>query len=168
MGLLQVAQRLIRHRRLLQRVHLSRGQNALRQLTEDFCRAPTLPVQVRRVGYLFSFIFSEGGKKAFAVRLPEWISLMEGDPELSAEFQKSWVLLLSELNSVPLFAEAGLPAHPGLLPEILRRLSSRVLPTARANSDAGLLFTSIFSSPQAVERFSNLDPDIHHRFVKLL
>src|SRR5271168_357928 len=168
MGLLQIAQRLLRHRRLLQRVHLSRGENELRQMTEDFCRASTLAARVRRAGYLFSFIFSEGGEKAFAERLPRWISLMEGDPELNSEFQKSWILLLSELNSVPLFAEAGLPAHPGLLPEILRRLSSRVLPTARANSDAGLLFTSIFSSPHAVERFRNPDPDTFLRFVKLL
>src|SRR5271156_1642936 len=160
MGLLQIAQRLLRHRRLLQRVHLSRGENELRKMTEDFCRASTLAAQVRRAGYLFSFIFSEGGEKAFAERLPRWISLMEGDPELSAEFQKSWILLLSELNSVPLFAEAGLPAHPGLLPEILRRLSSRVLPTAREASDAGLLFAGIFSSSRAVERFTNLEPEL--------
>jgi site-specific recombinase len=93
---------------------------------------------------------------------------MEEDAALNDEFRQSWILLLSELNSVPLFAEAGLPAHPGLLPEILRRVSSRVLPTARADSDAGLLFTSIFSSSQAVERFTTLEPDLSLRFVKLL
>ncbi len=137
-------------------------------MTQEFCQAITLAARMRRVGHLFAFIFSDGGNRAFALRFPRWLDLMEQDTELGEEFRMAWVLLLSELNSVPLFADAGLPGHPGLLPEIFRRLSSRILPTARADSDAGLLFTNIFSSPQAVKRFTALEPALFQRFVTLL
>ncbi len=168
MGFLRSARRLFRHRRLVHGIHFSRSEDELRQLTQEFCNSATLSSRIRRAGHLFSSIFSEGNDRAFSVRLPRWVALMEGDAALNDEFRQSWVLLLSELNSVPLFAEAGLPAHPGLLPEIFRRLSSRILPTARAESDAGLLFTNIFSSQRAVERFTTVEPDLFLRFVKLL
>ena len=168
MGILRSARRLFRHRRLMQGVHSSRSQDELRYLTQEFCNSATLNSRMRRAGHLFSFIFSDSRDRAFSVRLLRWIALMEEDAALNEEFRHSWVQLLSELNSVPLFAEAGLPAHPGLLPEMARRLSSRVLPTARADSDAGLLFTSIFSSSRSVERFTNLEPELFLRFVRLL
>jgi site-specific recombinase len=152
----------------MQGTRSSRSQDELHYLTREFCNSATLNSRMRRAGHLFSFIFSDSRDRAFSVRLLRWIALMEEDAALNDEFRHSWIQLLSELNSVPLFAEAGLPAHPGLLPEILRRLSSRVLPTARADSDAGLLFTSIFSSSRAVERFTNLEPELFLRFVKLL
>ncbi len=168
MAFLRIARRLLHHRRLVRRMHFTRSQDELRQLTREFCNAGTLAARTRRASHLFAFIWSEGGDRAFSVRLLRWIGLLEADLVLQDGFRRSWVLLLSELNSVPLFADAGLPAHPGLLPEIFRRLFLRLLPTAREESDAGLLFTGIFSSPQAVRRFSTTQPLIFERLVKLL
>lgn len=168
MGFLASAGRLIRHRRLLRKLGSSRTHEELRQLTAEFCDAGTLSARTRRAGHLFAFVWSEGGDRDSEARLQRWIELMEADPALNERFRKSWTRLLGELNSVPLFADAGLPAHPGLLPEILRRLFSRILPTAREDSDAGLLFTSIFSSPRAVARFGAIEPEIFERLIKLL
>ena len=168
MAFLQFARDLVRHRRLFRRLHVGHGQEELRQLTVEFCDAGAVAARLRRAGHLFAFIWSEGGDKVSEVRLQHWLGLMEEDVAISDRFRKSWLLLLSELNSVPLFADAGLPAHPGLLPEILRRVTSRILPTAREDSDAGLLFTSIFSSTQVVARFSSVPDETYLRFMRLL
>jgi site-specific recombinase len=85
-----------------------------------------------------------------------WLQLLEADPALGQRFRDSWLQFLREIDAVPLFADAGLPAHPGLVAEVFRRLFARLLPSARADADAGLLFIGIFSSPQAVERFGAL------------
>ena len=149
-------------------MHFGHGSDELRQLTVEFCDAGALAARLRRAGHLFAFIWSEGNDRESDVRLTSWLNMMEADAALSERFRKSWVLLLSELNSTPLFADAGLPAHAGLFPEIARRLSSRVLPTVREASDAGLLFASIFSSPQSVARFSVLPEETFQRLVTLL
>ncbi len=168
MAFLQTARNLLRHRRLVGEMHFGHGSDELRQLTVEFCDAGALAARLRRVGHLFAFVWSEGDDRDSDVRLTSWLNMMEADAALSERFRKSWVLLLSELNSAPLFADAGLPAHAGLFPEIARRVSSRVLPTAREASDAGLLFTSIFSSPQAVARFSTMPEETFQRLVALL
>jgi site-specific recombinase len=168
MAFLQTARNLLRHRRLVGEMHFGHGSDELRQLTVEFCDAGALAARLRRAGHLFSFVWSEGDDRDSNVRLASWLNMMEADAALSERFRKSWVLLLSELNSTPLFADAGLPAHAGLFPEIARRLSSRVLPTVREASDAGLLFTSIFSSPQSVARFSAMPEETFQRLVRLL
>lgn len=168
MAFLGITRRLIRRRRLLQRIRFTRAVDELRLLTQEFCNATTLAARTRRAGHLFSFLWSEPNDAAFSVRLLRWIGLMEQNPLLHAEFQKSWILMLTGLNAVPLFADAGLPANHGLFSELLRRLFARVLPSARAESDAGLLFTTVFTTPRAVERFASLDPAIYARLEKIL
>jgi len=168
MAFLKLVRRLFHHRRWTLQ---SRGvgvEEELRQLTQSFCEAGTLAVSTRRAGYLFSFIWAERDDRAFTVELLKWISMMEQNPALRADFEMSWAVMLSGLDSVPLFADAGLPAHHGLFSELLRRLFARVLPSAREESDAGLLFTSVFTSSRAVDRFEALDPAIYERLVKLL
>jgi site-specific recombinase len=168
MGFLHFARNLARHGRLARDMHFGHGSDELRQLTVEFCDAGALAARLRRAGHLFAFIWSEGDDRDSAIRLMSWLDMMEADAALSERFRKSWILLLSELNSVPLFADAGLPAHPGLAPEIVRRLSSRVLPTAREVSDAGLLFTSIFSSTRSVARFSAMPEETFRRLARQL
>jgi site-specific recombinase len=144
------------------------GAEKLRQLTVEFCDAGALAARLRRAGHLFAHIWSEGGDRPSGLRLTGWLRMMEQDAPLRERFRKSWALLLGELNGVPLLADAGLPARHGLLPEIGRRLLSRVLPTAREATDAGILFTSIFSSTQAVARFVSMPEKTFERLAALL
>ena len=167
MGVLQVLRRLIRRRRLEPHTH-GGADEELRELTQQFCNATTLGSRTRRAGHLFSAIMSERDDRAFTVQLLRWVGLMEQNPGLRAEFEKAWALLLGGLDSVPLFADAGLPAHHGLFSELARRVFVRVLPSAREESDAGLLFATVFSSSRAVDRFAALEPAVYERLVKLL
>jgi site-specific recombinase len=168
MAFLQIARRFLRRRRLARRNAFTRSRDELRRLTESFCDSANAHSRIRRASRLFSFLWSEAGDGNFSPRLLHWVGLLEGDAALRESFQKSWLLMLGELDSVPLFADAGLPAHHGLYSEIVRRIFARLLPSARADSDAGLLFTSIFSTHRAVERFSSQPPAVYERFVNLL
>jgi site-specific recombinase len=168
MALLRFARRLIRYRRLERRARMTRAWDELRRRTQSFCDATSLPARSQRFARLFAFIWSEREDSAFLAQLLRWIQLMDSNPALKAEFQRSWAEMLVELNAVPLFAEAGLPANFGLFAEVRRRLISRILPSARESSDAGLLFTNIFSSEKAVDRFIGLDPALYERLAELL
>jgi len=168
MAFLQIARRLIRRRRLMRRMKATRAVDELRHLTQEFCDANAPAARTRRAAHLFSFLWSERDEEEFTVRLLRWIGIMEQNPALNQKFQKSWTVMLGELDSVPLFAEAGLPAQHGLFSELLRRLFARVLPSARQESDAGLLFTAVFSTPRAVDRFASLDPATYERLVNIL
>jgi site-specific recombinase len=168
MDFLQIARRLLRRRRLARRNAYARSQDELRSLTRSFCDAANTHSRVARASRLFAFLWSEAGDADFSARPLRWIGLMESDAGLREEFQRSWLTMLGELDSVPLFADAGLPAHHGLYSEIVRRLFSRMLPSARATTDAGLLFTGIFSTSLAVERFRSQPTQVFDRLVKVL
>src|SRR6202012_2438691 len=88
--------------------------------------------------------------------------------QLRERFRESWLALLREVDAVPLFADAGLPAHPGLFAEVGRRIFLLLLPTARADSDAGWLSISIFATRHAVERFGALSAANFERLATLL
>jgi site-specific recombinase len=146
----------------------ARATDQLRALTMSFCEAATLEARSRRAGRLFAFLLSKSGEQDSSPRLANWLQLMEQDRPLGTRFQEAWLQLLREVHAVPLFADAGLPAHPGLFAEVGRRIFSLLLPTARADSDAGWLFISIFSSRHAVERFSALPAAEFARLAGLL
>jgi site-specific recombinase len=140
----------------------------LRRLTEAFCGAGTLASRSRRAGRLFAFIMTKVGDQDVSPRLARWLQLMTLDPVLAQRFREAWLQLLQELHAVPLFADAGLPAQPGLFAEVGRRIFSRLMPSARADADAGLLFISIFSSRRAVERFDALSSEDFGQMAQLL
>jgi len=116
--------------------------DTLRSRTEAFCDATTLSLRTRRIAALFSFIWTKPTDRAFIISLLRWVRLLEQNKQLRARFDASWQAMLAELDSVPLFADAGLPTHSGLITESLRRLSQRMLPSAREDSDTARLFTA--------------------------
>ena len=89
--------------------------------------------------------------------------MLEQEPSLRARFQKAWQSTVASLDSVGLFAEAGLPAQHGLLAETIRRVFRRFLPMAREEADTGRLFASVFASPRAVQRFLDMDGELFTR-----
>jgi site-specific recombinase len=125
-------------------------------------------MRARRAAALFGYIWSRPTDRGFATSLLRWIRLLEQDKRLRARFDLSWRIMLAELDSVPLFADAGLPARYALLPEAFHRLFQRLLPTAREESDTSRLFTAVFSTPRAVERFVTLDDATFGRLAHIL
>jgi site-specific recombinase len=140
----------------------------LREHTEAFSDATTLSARTRRAAGLFAYIWNRPTDRAFITSLLRWVRLLEQDKPLRARFDTSWRLMLAELNSIPLFADAGLPTHYALLPEAFRRIFQRLLPSAREESDTARLFTAVFSSPKTVVRFLSLDNATFARFARIL
>lgn len=140
----------------------------MRERTQAFCDATSAGMRTRRIVALFAYIWNRPADRAFITSLLRWIRLLEHDKKLRHHFDTAWCELLAGLDSVPLFADAGLPASPALLHEAFRRLFQRLLPTAREESDTARLFTAIFSSGRTVERFVQLNDVVFARLVRIL
>lgn len=157
-----------RWRRVKQRPAFTLAEETLRGRVEAFASATTLSAQTHRFGVLLAYIWTKPGDRAFIVSLLRFIRLLELDKDLRVRFDAAWQSMLTGLDSVSLFADAGLPTHNGLWRESFRRIFQRLLPSAREDSDTAKLFTAIFSSPKAVERFVNLKDPIFNRLVRIL
>ncbi|GGH02848.1 site-specific recombinase [Silvibacterium dinghuense] len=140
----------------------------MRQLTEAFCGAATLPAQTRRAIALFSSLWTLPTERAFTAGLLRWIRMLEQDRDLRSRFRASWQSMAAHLDSVPFFADAGIPVEHALWHEATRRIFQRLLPSAREHVDTARLFTAVLSSQQAVDRFREIDGFIFTRLARLL
>jgi site-specific recombinase len=146
----------------------TRPESELRKRTEAFCAASGLAAQTRRAVVLFASLWTLPTERVFSAGLIRWIRMLEHDAALRQRFRESWVEMLSQLDSVSFFADAGIPAQHALWNETTRRVFQRLLPSARENIDTARLFTAIFSSPQAVERLRSIDGFIFTRLGRLV
>ncbi len=167
MGIARSLRLLTRRRRLRSASTAARVQDELYLLTRSFCSADTLPLQTRRASQLFSSIWNVSSHRAFIVRLLRWIRLLEQDHELREYFQQNWDRMASQLDSLSLLADAGLPGHHALPAEIMRRIFQRLLPSAREETDTGRLFAEVFSSLTAVERFAGQQDFVFERLTRI-
>ncbi|WP_158752382.1 hypothetical protein [Acidobacterium sp. S8] len=168
MSFVRSMRRLWRRRRWRKRSVFATQDVGLRERTQAFCDASTRGMRTRRAVALFAYIWNRPTDRGFITSLLRWIRLLEYDQPLRTAFNDSWLALLSGLDSVPLFADAGLPSSTALLHEAFRRLFQRLLPTAREESDTARLFTAIFSSSRSVERFVHLDASVFARVARIL
>ena len=76
--------------------------------------------------------------------------------------------MVAGMESVTLFAEAGLPGHHALPAELIGRVFQRLLPSARDEADAGRLFAEVFPSRTAVERFVGQQRFVFERLIRIL
>ncbi|HET6219407.1 MAG TPA: hypothetical protein VFE27_20460 [Acidobacteriaceae bacterium] len=135
----------------------SRTEAALRAQTEAFCAATSLAGQTDRLIELFSEIWQQRSERAYQSRLVCWLGLLEQDAALRSRFQQGWKSTLSQLDSVSLLAEAGIPAQHALFREITSRLFQRWLPPPREKDDTARLFAAVFDSSRATQRFLDMD-----------
>ncbi|HYK36060.1 hypothetical protein [Alloacidobacterium sp.] len=168
MSFLRSARRLWRRRRWQKRAIFTKAEIGLREYTEAFADATTLNARTRRAAVLFGYIWTRPSDRGLITSLLRWIRLLEQDKKLRARFDASWLAMLAELDSVSLFADAGLPTHNALLPEAFRRLFQRLLPSAREESDTARLFTAVFATPKAVARFLGLSNATFARLVRIV
>jgi site-specific recombinase len=137
----------------------------LRGQTEAFCAATSLVSQTRCLIELFSGIWCRPSDRVFQSRLICWVGMLEQDPDLQSRFQQGCKLTLGSLDSVALFAEAGIPAQHALFREITSRLFQRWLPPPREDADTARLFAAVFTSSRAVQRFLNMDAALFARLA---
>jgi site-specific recombinase len=168
MSLVRTVRKLLRGRRWKKEATFSRAHDELFSLTLSFCDADSAVGRTRRATILFAYIWATPRDRAFVVRLLRWIRMMEQDRELSGSFRQNWNALLLELDSVTLFAEAGLPGRHALIPELVGRVFQRLLPSAREQSDTGRIFADVFSTEETVERFVGQQPFVFERLIRVL
>ena len=159
---------MLRIRRIKAQPTFTRAHDELHGLTRSFCDADSPAVRMRRASSLFGSIWGTSSDRGFVVRLLRWIRLMEQDRELRACFAKVWGEMVAGMNSVTLFAEAGLPGHHALPAELIGRVFQRLLPSARDESDTGRLFAEVFSSRMAVGRFVGQQKFVFERLMRIL
>ena len=145
----------------------SRIEAAHRRQTDAFCAASTLDAQTECLIELIAGIWTQGSAAAFQFRLMCWIGMLEQDADLRLRFQQGCGSMLGSLNSVSLFAEAGIPAEHALIREITSRLFQHFLPPPRAVEDTARLFTPVSSSSRAVKRFVEMDETVFARLAAI-
>jgi site-specific recombinase len=145
----------------------ARTEAEQRRQTEAFCAASTVAAQTGCLIELFCALWQPGSEREFHARLISWIMLMEQDPVLRSRFQLACRSMLASLDSVSLFAEAGIPAQHALLREITGRLFQHWLPPPRAENDTARLFNAVFDSERSVARFLNMDSTVFDRLATI-
>ena len=153
--------RLRRHSR--QRPAFARAKDELRARTKAFTASTTLETQTATFTRLFHSIWTGSSERSFNVRLLCWIRMLEHDDLLCLDFQETLQSMLSQLDSVALLAEAGLPRHHAMFSEGIRRLFNRLLPSAMAVTDSSRLMISLFAHSRHVERFLELPQSLFAR-----
>jgi site-specific recombinase len=93
------------------------------------------------------------------------VAYLESNSQQRARFQTAFAELLSEMNCVPLFAEAGIPSDHGFVSEIGHRIAARVLPSAREESDAAKLLVLLYPNERTARRFLASPPELFQRLI---
>jgi site-specific recombinase len=101
-------------------------------------------------------------------RVDGLLSLLEANAELRAAFHAAVRKTLSHMRSVELFAEAGMQPRGGLGSEAIRRITQRILPSARSESDLGWLIARLYPSSKAIDRVLDLPDDVFERLARAL
>ena len=93
---------------------------------------------------------------------------LEADELVKLKFQSSFGSLLAELHSISLFAEAGIPSDHSLRSEIAQRIVGRLIPAARAESDAAKLLVTLYSSERDARSFLATPAELLQRLIAVL
>ena len=104
----------------------------------------------------------------FPSRLDNLLDFMTAEPDLRAAFQCAVGEIATEMQSVDLFAEAGLHPRAGLWSEAWRRIVQRVLPSAREDTDLGKLISQLYPTQEEIERLIAQPDEKFERVVRLL
>ena len=85
----------------------------------DFCQAPRCESATAALIGLFGWMRKPGASVADLSGLPGLVEYLETNPEPACErFQIAFAELLSEMNCISLFAEAGIPSDHSFVSEI--------------------------------------------------
>ena len=135
---------------------------------EAFCQASSLSERTAALIRVVGWIRKSGASVADLSGLQGLVEYLEANADQRARFQVAFANLLSELNCVSLFAEAGIPSDHSFVSEIGYRISARVLPSAREQSDAAKLLVTLYPNEKNVKRFLESPPELFQRLIAVL
>jgi site-specific recombinase len=139
----------------------------LRRVVEAFCNASTL--RSRHAAFVRIVLWTrEGRRRMEQPRLLTLVELLETDSELRLRVQQQFGELLAELDSLPLFAEVGLPSVEPFTTEIVQRLVAKFIPSARQDSDSRKLLIDLYSTERYARQFAAVSPELFERIARAL
>ncbi len=135
---------------------------------EAFCQASSLNERTAALIRLVGWIRKSGTSVADLSGLQGFVEYLEANIDQRTRFQAAFADLLSQMNCVSLFAEAGIPSDHSFLSEIAYRISARLLPSAREQTDAAKLLVTLYPTEKNVRRFLASPPELFQRLVAVL
>ena len=138
------------------------------QRVADFCEATTLGARNAELIRLIHWTRDDKRSHRNVARLVAFVEYLEADEAVRLRFQSSFGSLLAELHSISLFAEAGIPSDHSLPSEIMQRIAGRLVPAARAESDAARLLVTLYSSERDVRSFLASPAELLQRLIAVL
>lgn len=134
----------------------------------DFCQAKTVRKRTASLIGLVGWVRKNGDAATELSGIPVLVDYLQSKPEQRALFQTAFAELLSEMNCIPLFAEAGIPSDHSLVSEIGHRISARLLPSAREQTDAAKLLVTLYPNERSAKRFLASPPESFQRLAAVL
>jgi site-specific recombinase len=143
---------------------------SLASLLDDFLTASDLPTRLNTFVELKAWVTSEQrwAPDRRMSRLEAFLSLIESRSEIRSGFQQSIRQILAEIRSVELFAEAGLHPREGMWSEAARRLTERILPSARNDCDLSWLALRLYPTSQAIDTLLERSDESFARIARAL
>jgi site-specific recombinase len=138
------------------------------RLIESFCGSTDLHTQYTRLIRLIRWLQHSGITLRGFGQVLAFIDYLKANDEVRARFQSNFGEMLKRLRSISLLAESGIPSEGSLSSEIVRRIVGRVLPSARADSDAAKLLTALYSSDREARHFLQMPPEVFEMLVDVL
>ena len=138
------------------------------QWVEGFCDARTLRKRTASLVGLVQWTRKSGASFTDWSGVVSFVEYLENDSQQRQRFQSAFAEILSELDCVSLFSEAGIPSDHSFLSEIWHRISDRLLPLAHDESDAAGLLVTLYPAEQSVRRFLASPPELFLRLVRVL
>jgi len=139
-------------------------------LLENFLAAPDLAARLN--GFVELKAWSTSGHRwrpdRRLDRLEALLSLVESQTEIRSGFQQTVGQILVETHSVGLFAEAGLHPRESLWSDAARRLTQRILPSARDDSDLSRLALRLYPTAKSIDRLTEQPDTNFERIARLL
>ena len=137
-------------------------------LVGEFCTARTLRKRTASLVGLAQWMRKDGASVADFSGLEGFVEYLEGNAEQRACFQLAFAQLLEEMDCVPLFSEAGIPSDHSFVSEIGERISGRLLPSAREQTDAARLLVALYPNEASARTFLSSPLNLFLRLVEVV
>ena len=135
---------------------------------DAFCSAMNLRQRNTALVRLTRWVRPENSDGPSDRTLQALVRYLESNLDVRLRFQASAAALLGELNSLSLFAEAGIPSDHSFLSEVSQRLAAKLLPSAREEPDTSKLLVTLYSSKRNVEHFLEIPAELFRRLSEAL
>jgi site-specific recombinase len=143
---------------------------SLASLLENFLESPDLASRLN--GFVELKAWATSGHRWLPDRrldrLDGLLSLVESQDEIRAGFQRTVGQILAEMHSVELVAEAGLHPRESLWSDAARRLTQRILPSARDDSDLSRLVSRLYPTAKSIDLLIERPDESFERMARLL